>query len=320
MNKFIVGFGTAPQEYVINGVRYLVESRFQKPNYKEPQENTMLNNCMGEPLSQPPYGYMKSAENKKKWVIDPEAAEVVKSIFKMCLEGKGNETIARILQEQKTLVPMAYWQSKGLPRGGKKTQPNPYKRCKTTIQKILSQQEYCGDVINFKTCSKSFKNKTRLPNAPENQAIFKDVHEPIIARDDFEKVQILISKTKRRAPKSKNGEKSIFCDLLFCGDCHGKLRHHTNTINKDIHYFVCANNKVDYRGECPGRHYVRADAVEQVVMLELRRMAEFLAADEEAFAELLAQKTDKELLKEKKHDEAELQKAIVRNDTVSHLY
>lgn len=320
MDKFIVGFGTAPQEYVINGVRYLVESRFQKPNYKEPQENTMLNNCMGEPLSQPPYGYMKSAENKKKWVIDPEAAEVVKSIFKMCLEGKGNETIARILQEQKTLVPMAYWQSKGLPRGGKKTQPNPYKRCKTTIQKILSQQEYCGDVINFKTCSKSFKNKTRLPNAPENWAIFKDVHEPIIARDDFEKVQILISKTKRRAPKSKNGEKSIFCDLLFCGDCHGKLRHHTNTINKDIHYFVCANNKVDYRGECPGRHYVRADAVEQVVMLELRRMAEFLAADEEAFAELLAQKTDKELLKEKKHDEAELQKAIARNDTVFRLY
>ena len=59
---------------------------------------------------------------------------------------------------------MAYWQSKGLPRGGKKTQPNPYKWCKTTIQKILSQQEYCGDVINFKTCSKSFKNKTRFPN------------------------------------------------------------------------------------------------------------------------------------------------------------
>ena len=101
---------------------------------------------------------MKSAENKKKWVIDPEAADVVKSIFKMCLEGKGNETIDRTLQEQKVLVPMAYWQSKGLPRGGKKTQPNPYKWCKTTIQKILSQQEYCGDVINFKTCSKSFKN------------------------------------------------------------------------------------------------------------------------------------------------------------------
>ena len=83
---------------------------------------------------------------------------------------------------------------------------------------------------------------------------------------------------------------------------------------------MCANNKVDYRGDCPGRHYVRADAIEQVVMLELRRMAEFLAADEEAFAELLAQKTDKELLKEKRHDEEELQKAIMRNDTVAQLY
>lgn len=263
---------------------------------------------------------MKSPENKKKWVVDSEATQVVKSIFKMCLEGKGNETIARILQEQKILVPMAYWQSKGLPRGGKKTQPNPYKWCKTTVQKILSQQEYCGDIINFKTYSKSFKNKTRLENAPENRAVFKDVHEPIIAREDFEKVQTLIAKIKRRAPKPENGMKSVFCDLLYCGDCHKKLQYHTNTINKDIHYFVCANNAVDYRGSCPGRHYVRADAVEQVVMLELRRMAEFLRYDEEAFAELLARKTDKELLKEHRQNKGELQKAIVRNDTVSRLY
>ena len=80
---------------------------------------------MGEPLSQPPYGYTKAPENKKKWVIDKEAAEVGKSIFKMCLEGKENETIARILQEQKVLVSMAYWQSKGFPRGGKKLRQKP---------------------------------------------------------------------------------------------------------------------------------------------------------------------------------------------------
>ena len=87
---------------------------------------------------------MKSPENKKKWIIDPEAADVVKSIFKMCLEGKGNETIARILQEQKVLVPMAYWQSKGLPRGGKKTQPNSYKWCKTTIQRFCLSRNTAG--------------------------------------------------------------------------------------------------------------------------------------------------------------------------------
>ena len=287
---------------------------------KKIRSSHRLRGNMGEPLSQPPYGYQKSPENKKKWIIDPEAAEIVKSIFKMCLDGKGNETIARILQEQKVLVPMAYWQSKGLPRGGKKTQPNPYRWCKTTVQKILSQQEYCGDVINFKTYSKSFKNKRRYDNDPENWMIFKDVHEPIITREDFEKVQTRIAKTKRRAPKPHNGQKSIFADLLFCGDCHTKLRYHTNTINKDIHYFVCANNKVDYRGNCSGRHYVRADAIEQVVMLELRRMAEYLSDDEDAFAELLARKTDKELLKEQKRCEEELQKAMTRNDTVSKLY
>ncbi len=135
---------------------------------------------------------------------------MVKSVFKMCLEGKGNETIARILQEKQILVPMAYWQSKGLPRGGKKTQPNPYKWCKTTIQKILSQQEYCGDVINFKTCSKSFKNKTRLPNDPENWAIFKDVHEPIIARGDFEKAQALIAKNKTPCSKAEKRREKAY--------------------------------------------------------------------------------------------------------------
>lgn len=287
---------------------------------KKVRSSHRLRGNMGEPLSQPPYGYMKSPENKKKWIIDPEAADIVKSIFKMCLDGKGNETIARILQEQKVLIPMAYWQSKGLPRGGKKTQPNPYKWCKTTVQKILSQQEYCGDVINFKTYSKSFKNKTRLENPQENWAIFKNVHEAIIDREAFEQVQKLIAKTKRRAPKPSNAQKSIFCDLLYCGDCHKKLRHHTNTINKDIHYFVCSNNKVDYRGSCPGRHFIRADAVEQVVMLELRRMAEFLHDDEQAFADILAQKSGAELMKEQKRNAGELQKAIVRNDTVSRLY
>ena len=314
------GIDSEEGESEIAPFKNILNEMYARDISKKIRSSHRLRGAMGEPLSQPPYGYMKSAENKKKWVIDPEAAEVVKSIFKMCLEGKGNETIARLLQEQKVLVPMAYWQSKGLPRGGKKTQLNPCKWCKTTIDRILTQQEYCGDVINFKTYSKSFKNKTRLPNSPENWMIFKDVHEPIISRSDFEKVQKRITKTKRRAPKTGNAEKSMFCDLLYCGDCHAKLRHHTNTVNKDIHYFVCANNKVDYRGECPGRHYVREDAVEQVVMIELRRMADFLANDEETFAELLAQKTDKELLKEKKHNQEELQKVIVRNETVSNLY
>ena len=287
---------------------------------KKIRSSHRLRGSMGEPLSQPPYGYVKSPENKKKWIIDPEAATVVKSIFKMCLDGKGNETIARELQENKVLIPMAYWRSKGLNRGGKKTQTNPYKWCKTTIQKILSQQEYCGDIINFKTYSKSFKNKRRIENSKENWAVFKDINEPIIDRETFETVQKFISKTKRRAPKKENGERSIFNGLIYCGDCHSKMRYHTSTSNKEIHYFTCSDNKVDYRGKCPGRHYVRADALEEVVKLELRRLVEMLEIDESYFAQLLLRKNDEEREKDKKFLESELQKAIARSGTVSQLY
>lgn len=287
---------------------------------KKIRSSHRLRGSMGEPLSQPPYGYMKSPENKKKWIIDPEAATVVKSIFKMCLDGKGNETIARELQENEVLIPMAYWRSKGLNRGGKKTQTNPYKWCKTTVQKILSQQEYCGDIINFKTYSKSFKNKTRYENSKENWAVFKDVNEPIIDRETFETVQKFISKTKRRAPKKENGERSIFNGLIYCGDCHSKMRYHTSTSNKEIHYFTCSDNKVDYRGKCPGRHYVRADALEEVVKLELRRLVEMLEIDESYFAQLILRKNDEEREKDKKFLESELQKAIARSGTVSQLY
>ena len=273
----------------------------------------------GEPLSQPPYGYMKSPENKKVWIIDPEPAAIVREIFQMTLEGKGAETIARILQERKVLVPMAYWQSKGLNRGGKKTQPNPYKWCKSTVSKILAQQEYCGDVINFKTYSKNFKNKARLENPQENWVIFKNKHEPIIDRETFEQVQKLIGKTRRRKPKDSNYERNMFCDLLYCADCGRKLWFNIKHDKVDIPFFSCGNYHGN-RGTCKSTHYLRADAIEQVVTLELRRLAEFLQDDEETFAALLADKTNKDLIRQKKHKESELQKAIVRSKTVATLY
>lgn len=300
--------------------RNVMNEMYARDISRKVRSSHRLRGNAGEPLSQPPYGYLKSPENKKKWIIDPEAAQVVQDIFRMCLEGKGNETIARILQEQKVLIPMAYWREKGLGRGGKKAQPNPYKWCKSTIAKILAQQEYCGDVINFKTYSKSFKNKARIPNPEENWAVFKDVHEPIIDRETFEAVQKLTKKTKRRAPKVDNAEKNMFCDLLYCADCGSKLWSHVNTINKDIQYFSCSNYKVDTRGTCETRHYIRADAIEQVVMLELKRMTRFLQSDEEAFADLLAQKTQKDIITEQKALQGELQRCTARNTKVAELY
>ena len=274
----------------------------------------------GEPLAPPPYGYIKSPDNPKKWVVEPEASQIVKDIFRMCLEGKGNETIARYLQENQVLTPISYWASKGIRKGGKKTNLNPYKWNNSTIETILKKQEYCGDIINFKTYKKSFKHKVRRDNPPEKWAIFKDVHEPIIDRETFEIVQELTKKTKRRAPKAENGEKSMFSDLLYCADCGSKLWYHTNTNNKDIHYFSCSNYKKDTRGDCESRHYIRADAVEQVVMLELKRLAKCLETNEQEFAELLVRKTNEDMIIEQKRLEESLSKALYRNESITTVF
>ena len=275
---------------------------------------------LGEPLAQPPYGYMKSPENKKKWIIDPDASQVVKSIFRMCIEGKGNEAIAHVLQSNKIYIPMAYWHSKGLNRGGKQMPADPYRWSKTTVRKILTQQEYCGDVINFKTYSKNFKNKKRLMNAEENWRIFKDIHEPIIEREVFELVQENLLKVKRRAPKPENAKKHIFSGLIRCGDCGSNMRYHTNTTNKEIHYFSCGNYVKDTRGDCPTRHYIRSDAIEQIVLLELKHLANFLKHDEERLAEILEKKSNKDLYEETRYLKGELQKALARQQKVSNLY
>lgn len=291
--------------------RNVMNEMYARDISRKVRSSHRLRGNAGEPLSQPPYGYMKDPHNKKKWNIDNNVAQVVRDIFRMCLEGKGNETIARILQENKVLVPMAYWQSQGLGRGGKKTQENPYKWCKTTVAKILSQQEYCGDIINFKTYSKNFKNKQRIDNPRENWAIFKNVHEPIIDRETFERVQELVAKTKRRAPKPANAEKNMFCDLVYCADCGSKLWFNVKHDKTDIPFFSCGNYKGN-RGTCRSTHYIRADALEQIVMMELKWLAEFLYDDEDTFAEMLAEKSNEDAIREQKHLEAVIQKSQSR--------
>ena len=147
-----------------------------------------LRGNMGIPLAQPPYGHRKDPNTKGKWIVDPEPAEIVRRIFRLFLEGNGVESIAHILQEEQVMIPLAYWFSQGLKRGGRRAYADPCHWNMNTVLKILRQQEYCGDVINFKTYSKSFKNKKRLENDPENWKVFHDVHEPIIDRETFDKM------------------------------------------------------------------------------------------------------------------------------------
>ena len=299
--------------------RNVMNEMYAKDISRKVRSSHRLRGNAGEPLAPPPYGYVKDPENKKKWIIDPDAAEIVRRIFRLCIEGNGNETIARILQDDKVLVPQAYWQSKGMSRGGKKTQPNPYKWCKTTIAKMLEQQEYCGDIINFKSYSKSFRNKTRVENPKENWAIFKDVHEPIIDRETWERVQELTKNAKRRKPKNENVKKSIFTNLLYCGDCGHKLWFNINKQNPNIRFYSCSNYK-GLRGTCESTHYVREDSLEQVVKMELFKLATYLDHDEDAFAELLEHKSNKDAMAERKAAESVLAAATARSQELLRLY
>ncbi len=297
--------------------RNVMNEMYAKDISRKVRSSHRLRGNAGEPLSQPPYGYIKSPDNRKKWIVDPETSYVVRLIYRLCIEGNGIETTARLLQEDKVLTPMAYWASKDIGRGGKKKQDNPYKWCKSTITKILTLPEYTGDLVNFKTYSKSFKNKTRFENTQENRIIFKDVHEAIIDRKTWEHVQEIREGTKRRAPKV--GDKNMFCDILYCADCGSKLWYNVNHPNTDIKYFNCSNYRGN-RGTCNETHYIRADSIEQVVLLELSRMVKYLQSDEDAFTQLLAKKAQKDMFAEQKNLESKLNSTKSRNVEVSRLF
>ena len=158
----------------------------------------------GEHLcSNPPYGYVKDPNDKKKWIVDEEAAEVVKRIFDLCVAGKGPMQIAKALTAGKVLTVKAYYAK----RDGKPMPENPYRWSVETIRGILERPEYTGCTVNFKTYSKSHKLKKRLQNAPENQRIFLNTQPAIIEEQVFERVQEL--RANKRRP-TKTGRQGLF--------------------------------------------------------------------------------------------------------------
>ena len=242
--------------------------------------NKMKGNA-GVPLSPPPYGYIKNPDDPRFWVVEPEAAEVVRRIYRMALEGYGLAKTAAQLAADGVVNPTYYWRSRGTSRGGSKSTVEPTKWGHTTVKKILTLQEYCGDVINFKSYSKSYKMKKRIENPEENRAIFLNVHEAIIDRQTWEKVQALQKGTRRKKP-TVTQEPSVFSGLLKCPECGGNLNFHFNQNNHDIKFFSCQNHNSGYR-KCSKTHYIRLDFLEQVVLYEVKRLACFASEYENDF-------------------------------------
>ena len=273
----------------------------------------------GEPLSAAPYGYIKDPDDPKRWVIDPEAAAVVKRIFTMTLNGYGTEQIAGALEKDKVLTIVHYWQSKGIKRPSRNSlQGDPYRWNSSTIVTILSMQEYCGDVINFKTYSKSYKLKKRIHNEVENMAIFKDVHEPIIDREVWESIQAKRGAARKR--KKADGEKNMFSGLVKCADCGKNLWYHFNQKNPEITYFNCSNYKSNRGGTCETTHYVRVDLLEQSVLGEIRRMTKFASNYEDEFIKMAAGNSQQSAENKRQFKQQELYKLTARDRDLDKLF
>ena len=298
-------------------IRNLFNEWYARDISKKRRISNKIKGNAGEPMGQPPYGYIKDPENPKRWIVDEEAARVVRRIYRMTLEGVGTEQIAAKLEEDGILTPRAYWHSKGINRPGKVKDLPPTHWNSSSVIKMLSVQEYCGDILNFKTYSKSYKNKKRLENDRENWAIFKDVHEPIIERAVFEQVQQKRGKMRKR--QAKDGERSMFSGLLVCADCGSNLHFHFNQGNPEIKYFNCSNYKGN-RGTCGSTHYVRVDFLEQVVLGEIRRLTKYAGLYEDDFLKEVIGHSRQAEETERRLNEKELKSLLARDDELDGLF
>lgn len=308
---------TAEGENELAPIRNLFNEWYARDISKKRRISNKIKGNAGEPMGQPPYGYIKDPDNPKRWIVDDEAAQVVRRIYSMTLEGYGTEQIAAQLEKDKILTPRAYWLKKGIKRPGKGKQQPATKWNSSTVTKILSLQEYCGDILNFKTYSKSYKNKKRLENDRENWVIFKDVHEPIIERSIFEQVQQKRGKIRKR--RTNEGEHNMFSGLLVCADCGSNLHFHFNQGNPEIKYFNCSNYKGN-RGSCTSTHYVRVDFLEQVVLGEIRRLTKFASLYEDEFLKAVIGHSQQAAETDRKLKEKELKALLARDEELDGLF
>ena len=308
---------TAEGENELAPIRNLFNEWYARDISKKRRISNKIKGNAGEPMGQPPYGYIKDPNDPKHWIVDDEAAQVVRRVYSMTLEGFGTEQIAAQLEKDDVLTPRAYWLTKGIKRPGKGKQQPPTKWNSSTITKILSLQEYCGDILNFKTYSKSYKNKKRIDNDRENWVVFQDVHEAIIERAVYEQVQQKRGKIRKR--RTNNGEHNMFSGLLVCADCGSNLHFHFNQGNPEIKYFNCSDYKGN-RGTCTSTHYVRVDFLEEVVLGEIRRLTKFASLYEDEFVKAVIGHSQQAEQTDRKLKEKELKTLLARDEELDGLF
>ena len=261
----------------------------------------------GKPLtSNPPFGYMKSPDDKYQWIIDESAAEIVKRIFKMCVSGMGPSQIANKLSAEKIPTPTEYWISVGRKCG--KPPSVPFHWCPAMIANILKRQEYCGDTVNFRSTTKSFKNKKRVDRPESEWVIFENTHPAIVDRDTFKLVQKI---REGRHRQTRTGKVSIFSGLVFCEDCGQKMYYQSGKKERrDPPHFMCSSYSKN-PDTCTS-HYIGERTLTNLVLENMRRVFLNIQAFEKEFVRKQLESYDADKKKELTAKRRELEKAKKR--------
>lgn len=254
----------------------------------------------GEHLGNPIYGYMKNPENKKQWIIDEPAAEVVRKIYDLCISGKGPSQIAKILRNEKVLTTTSYYAQ----ASGKPIPDNPYMWNTNSVIHILERMEYIGCTVNFKTYKKSYKLKKQLQNPKENWAIFYDTQEAIISKEQWERVQELRQNKRRNTKTNKQG---LFSGLIFCADCGSKLHFATcKRFEETQDHYRCSRYKSN-TGDCSA-HYIREETLKKIVLNQIFTITAMMYDNADEFFNLVAKQRLDEQSKEMKSKKKQIVK------------
>ena len=292
------GVDTLKSENELMAFKNIFNDWYARDTSKKIRAVFKANGQSGKHLSNPIYGYKHSETDKNLWVIDDEAAEVVRKIFHLCIDGYGPTQIARILTEQGIPSPTAYALSQGRDNGHKNAKLHRWGN--ETIAHILEKAEYCGHTVNFRTHVKSYKNKKRVDNPKEDWLIFENTHEAIITQQEFDLVQEL-RKNKRRP--TKHEEVNPFSGICYCADCGKKLYLcRATTMTADQEHLKCGTYAKDKNG-CT-IHFVRTIVLKEIILGELNKMVAFVKDNEDEFVQMAmdnsVQKQSSELSKSRK--------------------
>lgn len=262
-----------------------------------------------------PYGYMKNPDDPKQFVPNPETAPIVKRIFEMYASGIGIVKICDRLTQEQVLSPSVYAFKATGNRSDNPDLTRPYHWAQTTVRRILSNQEYAGDTINFKTYSKSNKLKKRLKNDPENILIFENTHEAIIDRKTFELVQKHFAGRKR---PDKQGEMDKYAGYLFCGECGSRLYlHRGKTIKPENNNFQCGGFQ-RRTSDCTA-HYIRENVLDQIVLHNLKAVTAYAREQPEEFYAIATQSGEaeaKKFYKTVEREKMQIEKRIKELDNI----